>query len=522
MRKLNLRPISEWLRTKLLRKRVGLLVIGIGVPWLWLLWQFFGPLSAFPVSAETTIFTEPLTPRGYVDYIKIFQDRYQHPDAKPVREDRWCLLAGTLENTPEEPRGLPKFPGISSLLESAKADHPDREVAVMRSLSMNGLPIAAVHDFKISANGSAAAKKFLDDNEPWYAAVKNSEPTPPLFETYRTSGARDAAKEYGLCDVLLERSQRYGNQIAERFLFRAAMHFEAGHFAEGLEDIHIVYKAARNCDANFVIGYSFALRTRRQANEELINGLVLCPSIDERVAHQLTQMPVTLQAEEDVVRILDEKQRFAALDSVQSIHRSPAESFWNSVRVPNRFSGMAKRYAAHRLDFSRLLRFQNRLIDQACVAMRKPTYREQVASINALHAQMASKANPATPDLSFFSHDFQSAAEQFLVSIQFLRTLPRDIAAQITSRRVLHLAARLARWKTINGHYPDSLEVLNTIPGLPPMPEGVLIDAFSNEPLRYERVGDRYRIRSAGEDMQFNDRLANDSSWPSQELLRPE
>ena len=386
---------------------------------------------------------------------------------------------------------------------------------------MNGLPIAAVHDFKIAANGSAAAKKFLEDNEPWYAAVENSEPTPPIFETHRSYRPRDSKSELGLVDVLVERSQRYGNQIAERFLFRAAMHFEAGHFAEGLEDIQIVHKAARKCDANFVIGYSIALGIRRQANDELINGLVLSPSIDEQVAHQLTQMPTTLQAEEDAVRILDEQQRFVALDSVQNIHRNPAESMWNSARVPDRFRLIARRYAAHRLDFAELLRFQNRLIDQACVALRKPSYREQVAAMSGLRAQMGSKSNPATADLSFFAHDYQSDAEQFLVSVQFLMELPRYIATQINSRRVLHLAVRLARWRTINGHHPDSLDVLNSIPGLPPMPEGVLIDAFSNEPLRYERVGNRYRIRSAGEDMEFNDSVANDETWPSKELLRP-
>ena len=70
----------------------------------------------------------------------------------------------------------------------------------------------------------------------------------------------------------------------------------------------------------------------------------------------------------------------------------------------------------------------------------------------------------------------------------------------------------------MNGHYPDSLDVLNSIPGLPPMPEGVLIDAFFNEPLRYERVGDRYRIRSAGDDTEFYDSFDNDT-WPSHFLL---
>lgn len=522
MRKLSLRPILAWLRRKLLRKRLGLLTIGICVPWLWLMWQFFGPLSAFPVSAETTIFTEPLTPRGYVDYIKIIQDRYQHPDAKPAKEDPWCLLAGTLENTPEEPKGLPKFTGFSSLLESVKVDHPEREADVMRYLTMNGLPIAAVHDLKLAANRSAAATKFLEDNEPWYAAVENSEPTPPLLETFYTSRPRDSTAEFGLSDVLLERSQRYGNQISERFRFRAAMHFEAGNFAAGFDDIQIAYKAAKGCETQCMIGYTVALRIRKQANEELINGLVLCPSIDEQVADQLIQMPVTFMPEEDVVRMWDVQQRFVALDSVQSIHRNPAENMSNSVKVPDRFKLMTTHYAAHRLDFAELLRFQNRLIDQACVAMRKPTYREQSASIDALHAQMGSKPNPATADLSFFAHDYQSDAEQFLASFQYLKALPRAIATQINSRRVLHLAARLARWRTINGHYPDSLVELNSIPGLPPLPEGVLIDAFSNEPLRYERVGDRYRIRSAGEDMEFNDSLGNDETWPSKELLRPD
>lgn len=514
MRKLSLKSVFAWLRRKLLRKRVGLLAIGIGVPWLWLMWQFFGPLSAFPVSPETTIYTEPLTPQGYVDYVKIFQDRYQHPDAKPAKEDPWCLLAGILANTPEEPKGLPKFPGISSsLLTSANAYDPSREADLMRYLTMEGLPIEAVHDFKIAANGSAAAKKFLEESEAWYSAVTMSKPTFARIEPL-SLWARAYPDDYeGLHQMREVRSRMYMHQIGKPFLFRAAMHFEAGNFADGLKDLEVVYTAAKNCETYFLAGYRRALYLDQLANKELTNGLVLCPLIDEEFALRWVQAPVNLRPDEDVVKMLDERYRFESIDHVQLIHRNIG--FMGPIGdIPPRFNRIAVRYAAHRLDFSELLMFQDRLIDQICEALKKSTYHEQRLSIKTI--PLKSTYTPATADLSFFSHDFQSIVET-TVSDARLSRLPGEVASTINSRRVLHLAVRLARWRTINGHYPDSLEVLNSIPGLPPMPEGVLIDAFSNEPFRYERVGDRYRIRSAGEDIEFNDK--DDETWPVRFLL---
>jgi hypothetical protein len=522
MRKLSLRPIFAWLRRKLLRKRVGLLAIGIGVPWLWLMWQFFGPLSAFPVSAETTIFTEPLTLQGYVDYVKIFQDRYQHPDAKPAKEDPWCLLAGGIENNPKESAGLPELPEFSKLLKAWEADHPDRACEVLQYMIWDGIPFPAVHDLGLAANGTAAAKKFLEDSEPWYAAVKNCEPTPPQIETFNPWRRLYPVEQYGFSFVVPIRSEWYANQIAGSFLFRAAMHFEAGSFAAGLDDLQIVQKAARNCERYCLDGYRRSLRTVELANEELINGLVLCPAIDHELARQLTQIPVTLiDEDEDVVKMLDEQFRLEALDQSQRLHGTSSIVVSNWVRVPPGFRAMATGYAAHRLNFDELLSFQNDMIDQICEAMRKSTYREQYQLINPLLAQKTLVKRPATADISFFSHDFQSHAKRLLAGYSNFERLPRDIASAINSRRVLHLAVRLARWRTINGHYPDSLDVLNSIPGLPPLPEGVLIDAFSNEPLRYELVGDRYQIRSAGEDIEFNDSLGNDETCPSKELLRP-
>ncbi len=249
---------------------------------------------------------------------------------------------------------------------------------------MEGLPIEAVHDFKIAANGSAAAKKFLEESEAWYSAVTMSKPTLARIEPL-SAWAKALPDHYlGLHQMREGRSGWYMQQIGKPFLFRAAMHFEAGSFADGLKDLEVVYTAAKNCETYFLAGYRRALHLDQHANNELINGLVLCPSIDAEFALRWVQAPVNLRPDEDVVKMLDERYRFESIDHLQYIHRCPVGSQGNVADVPPRFQAMARRFSAHRLDFSELLRFENRQIDQFCEAMKKPTYREQRLSIETL------------------------------------------------------------------------------------------------------------------------------------------
>ena len=114
----------------------------------------------------------------------------------------------------------------------------------------------------------------------------------------------------------------------------------------------------------------------------------------------------------------------------------------------------------------------------------------------------------------------QAYAEQHLITSSFIETLPESVAKQKNIRRFLHLAVRLALWRCANGSYSEKLSEVLNLPNLPPVPEIVLIDAFTDQPFGFERVGELYRIRSAGPDMILDGGSLDDVSWPNQSLLR--
>ena len=153
-------------------------------------------------------------------------------------------------------------------------------------------------------------------------------------------------------------------------------------------------------------------------------------------------------------------------------------------------------------------------------AMRKPSYREQVNAMAIAIKHPKAKVPPAPFSFSFFAHDFQAYAEQHLIASSYLAALHESVAKQKNIRRILHLAVRLALWKSANGSYPEELTDVLTLPNLPPVSEVVLIDAFTDQPFAFERVGELYRIRSAGPDMILDGGSLDDVSWPNESLLR--
>lgn len=512
MRRISIRNTRNWLRKKLSRKRVLLLAIGIGVPWWWVAWQCFGPLSPITISAETTVLTEPLTADGrYVDYFKWAQERFEPPNARLAREDRWCLLAGLLNQSPEQPKDLPVFVEFDHAFKRWLKNNPESE-QIWGQVSISGIGANQVHAFRLQDSSHPVIAEFLKVNQPWYAAVTNSEPTFAKLED-----SSNEANSY-FAGVRLNRSQEYRN-LANRLAIRAALQFHAGDFDAGLRDAQVMIKAAEHCETFCLLGLSVSWLIRQQAYEEIINGLLLCHTIDDAACLELLRLPIHV-SDKDLADLLDGPQRFVQLDYIQRLHRAQMADLGVESLLPQSLQLIARRFAGHQLDFDQLMRFQNRILDQVMDAMRLPSYREQANAIDVAIKHPKAKVPKAPFSFSFFAHDFQAYAEQHLITSLFIETLPESVARQNNSRGLLHLAVRLALWKSANGKYPEKLSDVLNLPNLPPVSEVVLIDAFTDQPFAFERVGEFYRIRSAGPDMILDGGSLDDLSWPNESLLR--
>jgi len=512
MRLISMKNTRNWLRKKLLRRRVLLLAIGIGVPWLWVAWQCFGPLSPITISAETTILTEPLTADGrYVDYFTWARERFEPANARLAREDRWCLLAGLLERTPEQPKDLPVFVEFDHAFKVWLKDHPEFEQDWGR---ISGFDVGAnqVHAFRLQASSHPEIAEFLAVNEPWYTAVTDSE---PRFAKLECSSSE--ASPY-FAGALLNRSQEY-RSLARRFAIRAALQFHAGEFEAGLRDAQIILKAAEHCETFCLIGLHVSWVLRQQAYEEIMKGLLLCHTIDDAAYAELLRLPIDF-SDKELDDVLDGPQRFVLLDLIQKQHRAPMADLGVESLLPQSLQSIARRFAGHQLDFEQLMQSQNRFVDQVMDAIRQPSFREQTKAMDIAIKHPKAKVPRAPSSFSFFAYDFQAYAEQYLITSSFMEALPKSVAKQKNIRRLLHLAVRLSMWKSTNGSYPEKLSDVVTMPNLPPVSELVLIDAFTDQPFEFERVGELYRIRSAGPDMILDGGSLDDVSWPNESLLR--
>jgi hypothetical protein len=501
------------IRKKLFRKRVLLPAVGLGLPWLWIAWQCFGPLWPITISPETTRLTDPLTADGrYIDFLSYARGKYEHDDAKPAREDPWCLLAGMLENTPEQPNNLPKFQEFQTAYDSWLAEHPEH--ATDGGRLRVGDRVAAIYRFQLSANSHPEIQKFLATNEAWFSAVENSTPTSPVLES-------SANMDLRLSQVLLNRTQWYRIRIVPRFSQRAALRFNAADFERAVRDMQVVMAAADGCEKFCLIGLVASWGTRKLACEELVNGLAVSKTINVPVCRELLKLPTELLPSEDIISTVDAAQRFVALDWIQVAHRTPEAMFVNAATGTRQLSSITSRYIAHRIDFDELLTLQNRYLDFVVAALRMPDYRQQVDAMSIAKNLTSSVARKMPRSLSwdFLTGDFQSHAEQLFVRSTpntILIKLPDRIARQVNARRVLHLATRLAIWKNFHGSYPDSLSEVLEMPELPDAPARVLLDAFTDRPFHYERTGEQYRIRSAGPDMELETTTTvDDLTWPS-------
>ncbi len=513
MRLISMKNTRNWIRKKLFRRRVLLLAIGIGVPWLWVAWQCFGPLSPITISAETTILNEPLTADGrYVDYLTWARERLEPANARLAREDRWCLLAGLLERTSEQPKDLPVFVEFDQAFKVWLKDHPELKHLWGYFLG-NDSGANQVHAFRLQASSHPAIAEFLKVNEPWYAAVTDSEPTFAKLEFPSSESSPSFAV------ALLDRSQEYITHLARRFAIRAALQFHAGEFEAGLRDAQIMLKAAEHCETFCLIGLRVSWLIRQQAYEEIMNGLLLCHKIDNAAYVELLRLPIDF-SDKELDDVLDGPQRFLLLDNIQRLHRAPMADLGVESLLPQSLHAIARRFAGHQLDFARLMRSQNRLVDQVMDAMRQPSYREQTRAMDIAFIHPKAKVPRAPFSFSFFAHDFQAYAEQHLITSSYMAKLPESVAKQKNIRRLLHLAVRLSLWKSTNGSYPEKLSDVLTLPNLPPVLEVVLIDAYTDQPFAFERVGALYRIRSAGPDMILDGEKMNDVSWPNESLLR--
>ena len=193
----------KWTRRKTARTVLtGTLLFSIG----YVLWMAFVPPPRFPISKETTGFTEPLLPDGTVDFkAAVWKANGWAPATS--EPDRWDELLATKSNEAVTYREPSVWVYMDKQLTTA-----DLSTVSIRSNLRSSIPFSALEDPEFA--------QLITGNEPWYQEVMNSEPeTRPTWDNPNLMRDHD---------------------IFGRFAFRATLHLGNGDTKKGIQSIRFM------------------------------------------------------------------------------------------------------------------------------------------------------------------------------------------------------------------------------------------------------------------------------------------
>ena len=517
-----------------------LILAGMLLVWLYLL---LGPNPEIVVSPATTRLTTPLADDGLPDYARAIREQMhkgvtpennaavpfwramwgectgkEHSDIPPADEKLFCDEIGLpypppAEDWLEDPEDDDRV--LRAAMEWLREKLPKREVLTTEEDDEDEWP----YDFEPSQRTDYHK---LDDDEAlrdertqeltwiYYERPWRADELPFMADWLeRNQRAIDLLVEAGerprwyspSADMIRgERTTLLNSPIqpignAARMLAGRALHRIAeGEYAPAWRELKAVYHLGDSTSAGPTLIDQLVACAIAHIAYDRTKHLLDAPQLSAELAREILADLQQLAPPMDLIRAMDQGDRFFSLEILIDLHRDPSVfSEWiygDTARL--------EILSRTRIDWNIVLEEFNKGQDRLVAAYALPNRAKRIAALEKFVAETEAKADAAR---SGFSGGWLSVRDRSLAMSDLILTELFSAAVHLhaaeerlkSNLQLTRVAAALAVYRAEQGAYPKSLAAL--VPGIiPKLP----VDIFNAKPLVYRRTDDGYLLYSLG------------------------
>lgn len=427
------------------------------------LWMSFAPPPRFPISKETTGFTEPLLPDGTVDFKAAVWKANGWPTATS-KPDRWDELMATNPNDALQYRE----PG-SWIYANKPPTTAELSTVSIRSNLRSSIPFSALDDPEFA--------QVIADNEPWYREVMNSEPeTTPHWKNGPSK--RDRV-------------------IFGRFALRATLHLGNGDTKKGIETIRFMSRLGerykeKSSVSGILIGVSLDHRCMKLMRVALLTAEEPSELLDCTMA-----ITGDVRLNEILATAIDETERYSDLarycQMATLISASPIASYPLHARLETQ---IRDNWWRHQIDWGEFASFHKQTNDELVRRYRieDPIRRhEELGKFRAETESQVSQPVPGRSDWGTILSGNVTADVKWSHLHSLLFRTKGLMIADISQRRLTRLTAYLAVFRNKHGRFPVSLDELQKT--IPDKHSDILLNG-ANVGVSYERTETGFKAGS--------------------------
>ena len=473
-----------------------------------------GPLQVGP---ETTVVEGPLLPDGRVDYVTALNDRMSEGVTPDNNAAVLLLEAFGPEMIPEAERweyfqqlGVPELPvdgdyKIGWLAWMRRDLSPNTTFDAERERTLEE-QFSASMERPWSADEFPEVAGWLEANDGPLKLIAEATGRPRLYSPF-LGGA-----EPPLISALLPLQQE-ARAAARLLAARAMLKLGEGDVEGAWEDLLACHRLSRLLGQgetliNDLVAVAIS-GVACQGSESLAQDARLTAEQARRFAADLN----ALDPLPDFGATIDIGERFAALDSLQSIARGNATGVAPGLQP----------IAGRGLDWSLIMQLTNERYDEMVEAFGPESHRASIENLQALDAELQASGRGTMSTAQMIATALIGSRRQVsrqLADVIFALLGPAVMQCGIaegraeTRLRLLHIALALGAYRSDQGHYPDALVDLtsNDLVEIP-------LDPFLDAPFQYERTQTGYRLYSVGDNKTDNGGATYDSEPQGDDII---
>ncbi len=463
------------------------------------------PAPKITICKETTHFTEPLRPDGFVDYLAAVN---RHFSKDITAENNACVLLyqaiGPSPNGTRQPDRFFQLMGVEPLPQDGKYFQPLGHWLRNRPNQMPEDNTAVVEMQNVATQRPWKGDEFpsitawLRDNESALLTVAAATERPRYFSPLVLN---EAFPDGGLISVLLPGVQA-SRELARAIMARAMRELAEGSQVDAWKDLMTMHRLGRLVGQGpTLLEYLVGVAIESMAiNGELRFLSETKPSAKMLAMYrkQLDRLPRRAL----VADKLDVGERSMFLDAAHRL--AGGKTTLKEISGADNDSLMEKLAEGvifQTVDWDQLLKSANKWYDRIAEVSRKPDYLERSTALKKFDQDLKEVvAKSRGPGALLALLGGKPAITQTMSDVLISLLLPAVTNVLSAEGRVimrmhsLDLAFALAAWRSEHDMYPESLDLL-----APKYIAKVPNDLFNGQPLKYERTAEGYRFYSVGQ-----------------------